>query len=153
MRSKLKNYINLILDYGYSGLYLFLIDILRYIKVMSVETFYERQHKCIEDWLKKHGYVDILLDSSYIPSNEALNMLLSRGGEDDKKPPVWVCWLQGEDNMPVIVKKCLETIRMHSNGHQVNLITIDNYFKYIDIDPRILKNTMKKFYSRQYWLI
>ena len=60
-------------------------------------------------------------------------------GGESKKSPIWVCWLQGENKMPSIVKKCLESITNHSNGHSVNLITIDNYSEYIDIDKKFLQ--------------
>ena len=41
--------------------------------------------------------------------------------------------------MPKIVKKCWEKIKMHSNGHPVILITINNYQNYIDVDQEILR--------------
>ncbi|EHH8168934.1 capsular biosynthesis protein, partial [Escherichia coli] len=28
---------------------------------------------------------------------------------------IWICWLQGEDNAPDIVKKCIENIRVHNS--------------------------------------
>jgi hypothetical protein len=53
---------------------------------------------------------------------------------------IWVLWWQGTDSMPDIVKTCYKSICKHSNGHNVVLITKDNYKKYTHIDSNILKN-------------
>ncbi len=29
---------------------------------------------------------------------------------------IWLCWLQGEDKAPAVVKKCLESIRDNTRG-------------------------------------
>lgn len=55
----------------------------------------------------------------------------------DEKPVIFVFWYQNEQ--PQIVKKCIESIYKHSNGHKVILITKDNLDKYIDIDKDIQK--------------
>lgn len=44
---------------------------------------------------------------------------------------IWVCWWQGEEQMPTIVGKCYRSIQNHANGHPVILITKDNYRKYV----------------------
>ncbi len=50
------------------------------------------------------------------------------------KKYVWVCWLQGEDNMPEIVSLCLESIRKNvPKNIDVVLITMENVECYIDI--------------------
>lgn len=50
----------MIFDYGFSGLYLFII----YLKIIPLKVFYAKQHKCIENRLVKHGYLDILLSAN-----------------------------------------------------------------------------------------
>lgn len=64
--------------------------------------------------------------------------------ESTKKLPIWVCWLQGEDNMPEVPKICYKSIKKNSNGHPVILITLDNYNEYINIPNFILKKYEKK---------
>lgn len=50
--------------------------------------------------------------------------------------PVWICWLDGIENAPNIVKKCYES--MHNNlDSEIILITEDNYRKYITIPDYI----------------
>jgi hypothetical protein len=57
--------------------------------------------------------------------------------------PVWVCWLQGEENMPLIVKMCYRSLLKNSNGHKINLITFDNYRTFVDIPDYIIEKHMK----------
>lgn len=43
--------------------------------------------------------------------------------------PIWVCWWQGEEQMPDIVKACYHSIQKHACTHPVILITSENYQK------------------------
>ena len=52
---------------------------------------------------------------------------------------IWVCWLQGEANMPEIVRACYKSVRANANGREVVLITNDNVEKYISI-PKFIKD-------------
>ena len=52
--------------------------------------------------------------------------------------PIWVCWLQGEDTMPMLCKKCLESLHKHSGSHPVIVITAANYSNYCDIPEYIV---------------
>ena len=53
--------------------------------------------------------------------------------------PIWVFWWQGEDNMPPIVKNCFVSLNKNSSEYPVILVTKDNFYKYTDISPRIIK--------------
>ena len=52
---------------------------------------------------------------------------------------IWVCWLQGEANMPDIVRTCYNSVKANANGREVVLITNDNVEKYISI-PKFIKD-------------
>lgn len=45
--------------------------------------------------------------------------------------PIWVCWLQGESQMPPIVINCYKSIKQFSNNHPVILIDENNLKDYI----------------------
>jgi len=53
--------------------------------------------------------------------------------------PIWVCWWQGEETMPKIVKACFSSVKQHSGSHPVTLITKDNVGGYIAIPSHIIK--------------
>lgn len=59
-----------------------------------------------------------------------------------KENAIWVCWLQGEKQMPIIPKLCLESIRRNANGHEVILLTLDNYLNYVKL-PNIIEQRYK----------
>lgn len=55
----------------------------------------------------------------------------------DKNSPVWVCWLQGIDKAPQLVKKCVESIK-ESTNHPVNILSLENIENYIKLPNYIL---------------
>ena len=63
---------------------------------------------------------------------------------EDLKPipedcPIWVCWWQGEDRMPEISRRCIETIRQNRGKHPVILVTKDNYKEFVDLPEIFLE--------------
>lgn len=46
---------------------------------------------------------------------------------------IWFCWLQGESKMPELTTLCLQSIRHNANGHEVILLTADNYHQYVQL--------------------
>ena len=57
--------------------------------------------------------------------------------------PIWVCWLQGEKDMPDLVKTCYDSIKKNSGGRLVRFISLDNIEKYIEM-PVFLKAKFDK---------
>lgn len=53
--------------------------------------------------------------------------------------PIWVCWWQGESNMPPIVDICYKNIIKHAGSHPVILITELNYLEYVDVPDYVLE--------------
>lgn len=61
--------------------------------------------------------------------------------ELDSKIPIWVCWFQGLENMPGLVKECYKNLHqmVDSEVGKIFLITKDNFSDYVKIEPSILK--------------
>lgn len=54
--------------------------------------------------------------------------------------PIWVAWWQGiNDQTPLLILACIDSIRRHANGREVIVVTRDNYTQYVDIDPILVK--------------
>lgn len=53
--------------------------------------------------------------------------------------PIWICWWQGEETMPDIVKACYKSVLMHADSHPVILITENNYREYVTLPGCILQ--------------
>ena len=54
-------------------------------------------------------------------------------------PNVWICWFQGIETAPEIVKKCVESIYRYLPDKEIHLITSENIDQYIEFPPYILK--------------
>lgn len=56
------------------------------------------------------------------------------------KTPIWVCWLQGEEMMPEIVRMCLNSVKTHFPDDKCDIVVISlkNYSKYINIPRYVL---------------
>ncbi len=50
---------------------------------------------------------------------------------------VWVCWLQGMDNAPMIVKKCYESLKQNMPDRDIILITSKNISDYVQFPDYI----------------
>lgn len=57
------------------------------------------------------------------------------------KIPVWVCWWQGEENAPELVKTCLNSIRKNIPGERavLRLITLDNCMEYVTFTDTVIQ--------------
>lgn len=60
-----------------------------------------------------------------------------------KKDAIWVCWLQGAESMPEIVRVCLNSLRRNANGHEIILLTLENYSQYVSL-PSIIVDLYQK---------
>lgn len=60
--------------------------------------------------------------------------------EDANRIPVWVCWFQGEANMPRLVKVCYDSMKkMLPDICDIHLLTWDNLNDYVIIPAHIMK--------------
>ena len=64
-------------------------------------------------------------------------------GEKNTEKKIWVCWFQGEKNAPVLVKKCINSIRNNNPDCKVTIIDLDNYSNYVKIAPYIVEKYEK----------
>lgn len=51
---------------------------------------------------------------------------------------IWWCWFQGLNEAPPLVKMCFDSIRRNFRGYKINVITLDNLKKYVDIPNYIM---------------
>ena len=58
---------------------------------------------------------------------------------EKSKTNIWVFWWQGDEAAPVLVKKCIESVRKNAGTHTVILLTKDNWQTYADIPEYIIK--------------
>lgn len=63
--------------------------------------------------------------------------------ENTSSDYVWVCWMQGIENAPLIVKKCIESLRKGLKDKNIVLLTENNMFDYVTIPAFIIEKHRK----------
>lgn len=58
--------------------------------------------------------------------------------QESAQLPIWQAWLQGEENAPDIVKKCLASVKYHCPDRTINLVTEENYENYISMPAHVV---------------
>jgi len=76
-------------------------------------------------------------------SEERMNELRSKTlkqelGDLSEECNIWVCWLQGEANMPSTIKMCYDSLLRNKGRHKVILITNDNLNDYVSLPEHII---------------
>lgn len=64
---------------------------------------------------------------------------------------IWFCWLQGEENMPEMVRCCYEAVRINASGREVRLVTSDNYSSFVTVPDFIMKKLEQGKLSRTHF--
>lgn len=64
---------------------------------------------------------------------------------------VWVCWLQGIENAPLIVKRCYDSLQKYLKDKEIILITEDNYRDYVEFPGFILEKYKKGIISKTHF--
>ena len=61
--------------------------------------------------------------------------------QEAKEPTriIWMCWLQGLDNAPEIVKKCVASVKQNMPNYEVRVLTAENLFEYVTLPEHIVK--------------
>ena len=95
----------------------------------------EKRHRLREklDPLNPQRCVNYLAQHYTAVSPIAESLLVSDGTY------VWVCWLQGEEQAPQMIRNCLQSVRYYKpEGSEVILITAENYRHYADLPEHIV---------------
>ena len=95
--------------------------------------FHEKKDRYIQDYLEKLLQPVI---ERYVDDHEL--------GERVDNAPIWVCWWNGEDAAPPLVRQCIQSIRKQAGDHPVHLITEQTFSEYLEIPQYILKHLQNK---------
>jgi hypothetical protein len=74
----------------------------------------------------------------YMNAAEKNEFSLDKINKPIQSDVVWVCWLQGLENAPQLVKACIASIKRHVSK-KVILITADNFAEFVNIPEHILQ--------------
>ena len=65
--------------------------------------------------------------------------------KEEKSNKIWVCWFQGIENAPELVKACYNSVVKNYNDKEIIVLTEENYKQYVDIPEYILKKWEKGY--------
>lgn len=59
----------------------------------------------------------------------------------ESKVPIWMCWWQGEENAPDMVKKCIDSVRKNIDNDicELHIITLANCQEYVTLSNQIIE--------------
>jgi Capsular polysaccharide synthesis protein. len=121
--------------YGFSAAFWSLIFPFHHVFGFLRPFLGKKKHKAILSYLIDH-YKDIIVKFSQRTSQPVSNI--------ESSSTIWVCWWDGEEAMPDIVKVCWKSIRQHSGKHPVVLITKNNYKEYVSFPDYIMEKVNAK---------
>lgn len=132
IKYKIKSLVhNFVIDTRFSlkfACFKFFAAFFKSLRIYKMATFFEK---------KKDNYI-----LSFLSTNLSDVIIkyknASYAGSTNPNAPIWVCWWTGESTAPDLVKKCIDSIRKHSNGHTVYIIDQYNYNDYLTIPNHIL---------------
>ena len=65
-------------------------------------------------------------------------------GESVKSDKVWICWLQGEENAPDLVKACINSVRRNLPDREIIILSEQTIPEYIQLPEHIIKKWENK---------
>ena len=86
----------------------------------------------------KRKYRKILINDNPVTNDEKII---------EKSNKIWICWFQGLENAPELVKACYNSVLKNYKDKEIIVLTEENYEQYVDIPEYILKKWKKGYIS------
>lgn len=135
-----------------------------YWNILSQKGFHYSLHETFKKvqrihWVKDRSILDIIHQEKtyrylgkkygkFIKMNNLTNQPIVENRFPNK---IWVCWLQGYDQAPLIVQRCIDSIRKNANGYEVILLTEANLHHYVSLPEYIQEKYKKGYISRTHY--
>ena len=96
-----------------------------------------KKHNAMNEYFKKIFPVMHKDDKFIVPAQK-----------EELRDCIWICWWQGIENAPFIVKQCIESIKLHAGNHRVIIITDNNVNEYVKFPSWIVSKFRKGIISK-----
>lgn len=84
------------------------------------------------------------LEKQYLPALKSFNASYSDADyTHNRSSKIWVCWFQGIENAPELVKRCYQSMQDHLPGREITLITEENMSSFVQFPDHILDKWKK----------
>ncbi len=101
--------------------------------------------------LKKHQIMQKYFEKQFGDFFKNYDYAKELDSEGNGQSCIWICWWQGIDQAPPIVKICIDSIRKNSGDCEVIIITEDNYQEYVAFPEWIEQKYKKGIISRTHY--
>lgn len=122
------------------------------IQIMNHNGYYENEARK-KHLLKKHDIMIRYYEKTFGDFLETYDY--NHGNQELPKSEyadcIWICWWQGLDQAPELVKICVNSIRKNAGGHKVIILTEDNYKDYVDMPSWVEEKREKGIISRTHY--
>jgi len=98
-------------------------------------TINNNKHNAVINWLSKNF-------SNFI--TEYTNSAKTTQPQSPIPKKIWICWWDGIDTMPLLVKACYNSVLQYASDYKVTVITKDNFSNYISIPDHVLQKVKNK---------
>ncbi|MDC7953521.1 capsular polysaccharide synthesis protein [Liquorilactobacillus mali] len=120
----------------YKGLY----DIHKYFLLVA-KVFGKVRLRKLQVYFNKKGHKRLKKELMEKYIEKAIKKIYAAGSSNsnkkiENKKIIWICWWQGIDEAPSLIKACVRSVRKTSR-YEVKLIDKNNYKKYSKIDEEI----------------
>lgn len=130
--NSLSRFVNYCTEFGVSTAYGYIIK-----PYIHKRKALPDKHQAVKDYL--YHWASKYTDISHIRSSSN-NMFTQK---DIKDNTIWICWLQGEENMPEVIKLCYNSVKRMAGDRSVVLISFSNLNEYVTI-PASIYNKLKQ---------
>lgn len=111
-----------------------------YYESLSTKKHLHKKHDVMMDYFNR-TFSDVVKSYNHTVINN----------QSDMSDCIWICWWQGLDQAPDIVKKCVDSIKVNAGSHRVIIITEDNYKDYVQFPDWLEKKKEKGIISRTHY--
>lgn len=110
----------------------------RFEEYKVTDFFNKKKDNSILQYLQKK-YGNLIIEETSKIENQS-NLIV-------REKYIWICWWQGEDQMPLIVQRCYKSVVEHSKSYKVVLITKYNYKEFVHIPQYVLSKLETNSFS------
>jgi len=102
--------------------------------------------------LKKHEVMNRFFSEIYLEFTDKYNsdFVVSKQNKE-YCGCIWICWWQGVEHAPIIVKRCIESIKRNAGSHRVIVITDKNYREFISFPDWIEEKKRRGILSKTHF--
>lgn len=108
----------------------------------SVKNRLMKRHEITLKYIE-HIYSEFLKEYDYDPK------LIEKDSRYLDK--VWICWWQGIENAPDIVKSCVNSIKKNAESHEIIIITEENYREFVEFPSWLEEKKEKGIISKTHY--